>query len=128
MAKKNGSDNEAPGIGHNGTLSDKGKEYVERIENVHKSLASLKGTYMADCKGYREDIAEILEEAKSAGIPKRAIKAVVKARDLDRKAKEAREDLDIADRGTFDNIVLALGPIAGTPLGDFAMSQVGASA
>lgn len=105
--------------GHN-SLSDQGKAFVERVENLHGDLMKLRMSYMSECKTVREDIAAVLQEAKEAQIPKKVIKTTVKVRELERKADEAREELDIADRDTFDNIRHALGDLADTPLGQAA--------
>ena len=116
MAKtKNGEDGQ-PGIGHNG-LSEQGKAFVERVENLNRDLATMKADYMNECKSVRGDIKEVLNEAADAGITRKTIKTAVEVRALERKAKQARDDLDIADRDTFDNIRLALGDLADTPLG-----------
>ncbi len=108
--------------------NNEGTKFVTRIESVDKELETLKGKYMSECKALREDKKEILNEAKDAGFTKAAIKAVVKARELDRKAKEAYEDLDLADRDTFDSIRHALGDLAELPLGQAAVNAAGAEA
>lgn len=120
---KNGTDTTAPaGVGHNG-LPEKGKEFVQRVETLNRDLASEKGTYMATCKGIREDIKLVLTEAAKAGITRKTIKTAVKVRDLERKAAEARGDLDIADQDMLDNIRLALGDLAELPLGQAALGD-----
>jgi uncharacterized protein (UPF0335 family) len=124
MAKKqaNGEQAGAPGIGHNG-LPEKGKEFVQRIETLNKDLASEKGAYMATCKTIREDVKAVLTEAAEAGITRRTIKTAVKVRELERRAAEARGDLDIADQDMLDNIRLALGDLAELPLGKAALGE-----
>lgn len=104
-----------------GLNTDDAQGFVERIENLHDKLESMKGSYMADCKVVREDIKAVYDEAKESEIPKKALKAVVTARQLERRANEARDDLDSDDQDLFDAIRLALGDLADTPLGGAAV-------
>lgn len=126
MARKNGKAEGTPAIGHN-SLSEQGKKFVERIENLQKDIENEKTSYKEAVTGIRADIALVLAEAVQAGIPKVTIKAVVKARTLERKADAAREALDIADRDSFDNIRLALGDLAELPLGKAVLGEEPAS-
>jgi uncharacterized protein (UPF0335 family) len=77
--------------------------------------------YMTKCKGPHGDIKSILDEAKKAGVPKASLRAVVKSRELERKAVKQRAelgDLDLQDK--YDLIRHALGDLADTPLGQAA--------
>jgi len=103
------------------TANSPATKFIERIENLNKQLDEIKSEHMLKCKDVRADIKQVLDEAKAEGYTKAVIKAVVKARALERKAGEAREDLDIADRDTFDVIRHALGDYADTPLGAAAL-------
>lgn len=115
--------------GNNGLDPEKANSYVGRIENLHKDLDTLRGKYMSECKVVREDIKVVLDEAKDDGFPKKSLKAVVKTRELERKAKACREDLaDIDDMDKFDLIRDALGDFADTDLGRAATGQNGATA
>lgn len=96
------------------------KIFVDDIEKHHQELKTIAAERMAESKGVRETIAEIYDRAKDAGIPKRELKAVISARDLERRAKEARQKLDEDQAETFDQIRLALGDLADTPLGKAA--------
>ena len=101
--------------------NNEGAKFVERIEALNDDLESEKGEYMARAKSIREDIKNVLGDAKDAGFTKATIRGVVKARALDAKAKAAYEDLDIADRDTFDSIRHSLGDYADLPLGKAAV-------
>lgn len=103
--------------------NNEGAKYVERMETCDRQLDELKSEHFLKCKDVQEDKGAILDEAKNAGFTKASIKAIVKARELERKAKEAREDLDIADRDTFDSIRHSLGDLAELPLGQAAMES-----
>lgn len=120
--KKTEGNGSGPTVGHNG-LNDLGKGYVQRIEVIQTAIEFEQAKAKEEIAPLRSDIKDILEEAKSNGITKKAIKAVVKARALARKADRAREDLDIADRDTFDNIRHALGDLAELPLGQAALDH-----
>lgn len=109
--------------GHNGFDPEKAQSFVSRVENLNQDMETLKAEHMAKCKAVREDIKDVLEEAKGEGIPKGALKAVIKVRELERKAERARDDLDSDVQGDFDNLRLALGDLAETELGQAAMDK-----
>lgn len=94
--------------------------FVTRIENVMKDLESEKGTYMATCKTLRGDIKEIVDAAKDKGVPKRALKGIVKYREMERKQNAIADGMDEDDAGAFETLVAALGQLHGTPLADAA--------
>jgi uncharacterized protein (UPF0335 family) len=110
-----------PKPGHNGFDPALLKGYVERIDNLKDEMASAKGSYMKTARECRDAINDVLTEAKDKGIPKKELKAVLKARDYTRKADAAREDLEGDAQDTFDAIAHALGLFADTPLGQAAM-------
>lgn len=121
MAKKAETETPTPRPGGN----DDGAKFVERMENCNQQLDKLRSEHMLACKDVHADKKEILKEAKSAGFSKASIRAVMTARKAERKAEQAREDLDIADRDTFDNIRHQLGDLADLPLGQAAMASNG---
>lgn len=122
---------EAPTAATNvaGVNMDSAKGFVERMESLHVDLDKLKSSYMLDCKDIRGSIKEVLQEAADAGISKKALKAVVKARELERKADVLRDELEPDQQDTYDNIRLALGDFSETELGAAALerAQQGAS-
>jgi uncharacterized protein (UPF0335 family) len=95
--------------------------YVSRIENMFGQIATEKGESMQRCKVLHGDIKEIYKEAKAEGIPKKALKAVVHARQLDRDRENVREDLEGEDQDNFDLLCNALGMLKDTPLGQAAL-------
>jgi len=110
----------------NGFDPEKTKSYVGRVENLHKDLQTERGKYMATCKAIREDIKVVFAEAKDEGFPNKSLKAVVKARELERKANAQRDDLgDLDLQDKFDMIRHALGDLADTPLGKAATVKNG---
>lgn len=103
------------------SIEGKAEPYLRRIENVMAGMESRKGKYMSECKSDREDIKSILGEAKTAGVPTKALRGLVKYRELERKQKAIGEGLDIDEVSTFEILVEALGDFAGTPLGEAAV-------
>jgi len=106
--------------GRNGFDPDLVAGFVNRIETLHDDLLSEKSDYMHRAKAIRNDVTSVYDEAKDAGLAKKALKAVIKARDLEARAKAARDDLEDDLSDTFDNIRLALGDLADLPLGQAA--------
>ena len=111
--------------GRNGYDPEKVAAFYERIENLYSDLATERGEYMAKCKAIREDITDVIDEAKDvAGIPKKVMKAVIKQQQLLEKAEGVRTNLeDLADE--FDQLKHALGLLEDTPLGQAALASVG---
>lgn len=99
------------------------QNYVERIENLKADIVTTMMRAVGECKPLHEDIRSVLDEAKNEhGIPKKALKAAVKARELERKAKEVRDDLeDAEDQHSYDLIRHALGDFSTTELGQAAL-------
>ena len=98
------------------------KGFVERLEELAADKLSIMMTAVANCKPLTSLMKEVFDEAKEqAGISKKALRAVLKARLLERKARAARDDLD--DVETFDQIREALGDLASTPLGAAALED-----
>lgn len=104
--------------------ADKMASFVSRIENLNDDLATERGEYMARCAAIREDIKQVLFEAKDAGLTKAAVKGVVKIRELEAKAAAVRDDAEYETQNEIDMIRSALGDLEGTPLGDSAIKVV----
>lgn len=113
-----------PRPGNNGYDPEKVRGYVERIEKIDGELESEKGSYMRTCQGLRGSQKDILEEAaEKDGIPRKELKAVLKARRLERKAEKVRAELESEQQDTYDLIRHALGDLADTPLGAAAAAK-----
>jgi uncharacterized protein (UPF0335 family) len=94
------------------TVEGRAKPYMQRIESKLDELESMRGSYMADCKVVREDIKEILGEAKDAGIAVKALKGLIEYRKLERKQEKIADGFDdIDESATYDQLVEALGPL-----------------
>lgn len=85
--------------------------YLERIENLLTELDSMRGKYMSECKAVREDIKEIYTEARDNGVPSKALKGLVKYRQLERKQKAIADGLDGDEQAAYENLVEALGEL-----------------
>ena len=101
----------------------KAKDFVDRIENLNADILSEQGTYMAKVKSIKEDIGVIFDEAKTAGIPKKALRAVIKTRELQGKLEATRDDLEPEDQDSYDAVRHAIGDLAETPLGKAALAR-----
>lgn len=110
-------------IGHNGLQPDAVQGFTDRIENLMDKLASEKGEYMVRCKSIREDVNLVLAEAKDAGIPKKAFRAVIKTRELENKLDAIRDELEAETQETYDQIRHALGDLADLPLGNATLQK-----
>lgn len=112
--------------GSNGFNPEKTKAYVERVERLNDDITSIMLTALSKCKEVHGDIKIVYDEAKDTdGIPKKALKKVVKARQLEAKARKVREDLEGDEQDSFDMIRHALGDLAELPLGAAVLAKTG---
>lgn len=93
------------------SMEGKAEGFLKRIEAVHAELESERGKYMAACRPLREDIKDLYVEAKDAGVPAKALRALVKHRQLEKQQHGLSEGLDIDEQATFETLVEALGPL-----------------
>lgn len=93
--------------------------YAARLDSIDEELETERGKYMKRCRELRDDIGEVLDEAKAKGIPKKAFKAVRKASKYQRKAERARDDLEPDEQDSFDALAIALG----TDFGSFGLGK-----
>lgn len=108
------------------TIEARALPFIERVENVEEQIASERGAFMARCKELRGDIKEIYAEVKDADLPVKAIKKIVKRRELERKQLAIDESMK-GEEGEYDYemLVAALGDLADLPLGKAALGEDG---
>ena len=109
--------------GRNRANAEEAASFVDKFEELEQEFASLRGKFMADAKAIRDKQKELLDDAKSQGIAKKVVKNVVKARELEARAKDLRDDLEDDDRELFVDIRKALGDFADLPLGAAAVDR-----
>jgi F0F1-type ATP synthase membrane subunit b/b' len=97
--------------------------YLEVIDRADDELASLKGTYMSQCKGAQQQIKEVRASAREAGINMKAFGIAVKRHRADRKHAKRVAELEEEDREAFEQMVEAMGDFAATPLGEAAIES-----
>jgi len=93
------------------SLEGKAEAYLARIETLLADIDSERGTYMVRCKELREDISEIYVEAKDNGVPVKALKGIVKHRQLQKKQEAIAAGFDIDEAAAYEQIREALGPL-----------------
>lgn len=108
------------------TIEARALPFIERVENVEEQIASERGAFMARCKELRGDIKEIYAEVKDADLPVKAIKKIVKRRELERKQLAIDESMK-GEEGEYDYemLVAALGQLSDLPLGQAALDLAG---
>jgi len=94
------------------TLEGRAQPFMRRIEKLMDDLDSERGSYMAKCRPIHEDIREVYAEAKDHGVPVKALKGLIKWRELEKKqAGIATDFADIDEKASYDQLVGALGPL-----------------
>jgi hypothetical protein len=109
----------------NGYDEGKARNYFGRVESLLDELATERGEFMKRCRVLRDQIGEVVTEARDdLGVPKKAFRAVVREHELRRKLDAVRdglEDNDLID--AFDLLKVALGDFADLPLGAAALAK-----
>lgn len=99
------------------------KLFVGELERHQMQLESYKGEHMQRCKTVRGHMSDVYDRASDAGIPKRMLKARMKASELEQKAKAVRDNLEEEERDDYDMIRDALGDFADSPLGAASLQK-----
>lgn len=108
----------APGNGYDPDIV---QHLVRRIDSLHDDLATERGEYMQRCRQIRSDIKDVLQAAKDEdGIPKKALKFLVKKRQTLAKLDDQQADLEPEDGTAFEHLEAALGDYGTTGLGQAA--------
>lgn len=105
----------------NGFDPDVVQNLVGSIESLHDELATERGEYMQRCRQVRDHIKDVVQAAKDEhGVPKKAIKLLVKQRKVLAELDAIEQDLEPDDGHAFRQLEAALGDYGGTPLGQAA--------
>lgn len=107
------------------SVEGKSAPYLARVENVLSDLETMKSEYMTACKAKRADIREIYKEAKDDDVPVRALRGLVKYRELERKQAALEETIPDEEVSEFQMLVEALGDFGDTELGQAALDLAG---
>jgi uncharacterized protein (UPF0335 family) len=99
--------------------------FVDKFEEFEAKVLESKMAHLERCRKIRQEQKELLDDAKSQGVAKQVVRNVVKARELERKAKALEEDLEDDNREMFIDIRKALGDFADSPLGAAAVDREG---
>lgn len=92
-------------------IAKKAEPFMARIENIYEDIEREKSAFMSTCKELKQDIKDILAEAEEAGVPKKALKGLVKFREFERKQAKIDADFEGEDQSVYDALILQLGPL-----------------
>lgn len=93
------------------SMEGKASDFLKRIEALIEEGESDKGSYMAECRERREDIKQVYTEAKDAGVPIKALRGLVKKRQLEKKAAAISAGFDIDEAAAYQTLCDALGDL-----------------
>jgi uncharacterized protein (UPF0335 family) len=109
--------------GRNRANADEMASFVDKYEELENEKLREKMSYMERCRRISEQQKDLLDDAKTQGLPKNVVKAVVKARDLEKKVEALMEELEDDAAQIFKDIREALGDYGDLPLGKAAISR-----
>jgi hypothetical protein len=107
----------------NGLDKDTSTAFLERIERFNVDLHSEKSAYMLRCKPIHAAIRQVLDEAKEAGIRKKAMQTEVKKREHLRKIVKLENKLEDDDRANYELLDDAIPGLDDLPLGIVALEK-----
>ncbi len=97
------------------------ESYFNAAKDKLDELASLKGTYMADCKPLQEDLKDIKVRAKDSGIPMKVFNAGLKRLKHEAAIAAIPANLDEDNLSLYEYAIdIVLGDYIETPLGQAA--------
>lgn len=96
---------------------------ITDIEGIEAEIRKVKASNAAECKALLDDIKEIKKDAKDNGLPKKLLNAILKKRANEREADDLVKEFDPEEQDLFEQLQLALGMLADTPLGQHALNQ-----
>lgn len=109
--------------GRNRANAQEAGSFVDKFEDLEKQIDALKIEHMNKVRKIRGQQGELLDDAKSQGVPKKVVKAIADARKFERKAKERLDDLEDDDKSFAVDIRKALGDFSDLPLGAAAVDR-----
>lgn len=97
--------------------------FLDRIFAADDELAQFKSAHMLKCKEPRGEIAEVMKEAKEAGLDMDAFRVFVKNHLSDRKCERRVAELEPDSADMYDDLVRVLGDYGTTELGGAALKK-----
>jgi hypothetical protein len=107
----------------NGLDHDAAAAFLERIERLNADLVNEKSAYMLRCKPIHEAVRQMLDDAKEAGIRKKAMKVEIKKREHLRKIVKLENELEDDDRANYELLDDAIPGLDDLPLGIAALDR-----
>ena len=80
------------------------KKVIEEIEGFEDEKLSIKAKAAGRCSGIAKRIANAKKVAKSLGIPKASLNALLKVRKLEQKIRDVAEDVPAAEVEIFEDM------------------------
>lgn len=81
------------------------KTFLHRIDELFAEMASEQGSYMARCKGIRDDMKEVYADAKNQSVPTRELKKLVAIRRKMAKLYAELQELDTLEQNTLAELM-----------------------
>ena len=109
--------------GSNGYDGDQLGRFLDQIDRIDDELMTLKGEYMAACKGPRSRIKDVLAQVREADVNMTAFREALTDHRNERKRQARLDALEADDRDAYELIAEALGDYGETPLGEAALRR-----
>jgi F0F1-type ATP synthase membrane subunit b/b' len=97
--------------------------YLQEISKQDDELDTLRGSYMAECKGPRGAIKEIMDSAREAGVNMKAFRELLTKHRADRRHEKRVAGMEADDAAALDEMIASLGDFVDTPLGGAAVAR-----
>lgn len=74
---------------------------LAKIDGFYADLGKERGSYMSTCRGIRENIKAVYDEAKTQGIPTKELRTLIKIRENEQKNQKLYEELEADQQQTL---------------------------
>lgn len=99
------------------------EDLLKKIAKQHDELDTLRGEYMAGCKGPRGRIRDLMGTAKEHDLNMVAFRELVREHLDERKKQKRLSEFEQDDASALETMLAALGPFAETELGAAAVRR-----
>lgn len=97
--------------------------YLTSIDKQDDELDTLRGQYMAACKGPRAAIKDVMASAREAGLNMKAFREILTAHRNDRRHEKRVNALEADDQASYEEMAAALGEFGEFGLGAAALAR-----
>jgi uncharacterized protein (UPF0335 family) len=107
----------------NEITQEQSEPFIRRIESYLRDLESERGAYMNRCRGIKDEMKTVYEDASGAGVPRASLKAAIDTAQLQRKINKVAAQLEADAHKAFEDLMRVVEGLDDLPLGQAAIER-----